>query len=304
MDDRATVPVNPGRMMRRATLAAIALAATLIIAKAIAFAATGSLAMLSSLTDSLLDGFASLVTAWAVRVALIPADDEHRFGHGKAEPLAALAQAAFITGSGVLLLVESVQRLRRPVPVENEAAGIAVMVLASGLTLALVIYQRRVVRLSGSLAIDADSLHYRGDLMMNAGVILALLLAGPAGLTLADPLIGAAIALYLMVSAWSLARRSVDVLMDREWPAEERERLLAIALSEPLVRGVHDLRTRVSGLDRFAQMHLEMDGALPLRDAHAVALAVERKVAAAFPNVHVIIHQDPQGMEQEPHAHP
>lgn len=299
--DAAVTSERTARLMRSATYASVATASVLIVVKLGAWAATGSLSMLSTLVDSLLDVVASLVNLVAVRHALTPPDREHRFGHGKAEPLAALGQAAFIAGSAVFLLFEAVHRLYEPRAVMRSDVGIGVMVFAIVLTFALTRYQAFVVRKTGSLAIQADSLHYLGDLLVNVSVIVALLLVSQLGWVHADPLIGLGIVAYIVFNAWCIARGAFDMLMDRELPDEERQRIREIALAHPEVRDLHDLRTRASGPKLFIQLHLELDGGMSLSRAHEISDRVEAEIAAAFPGAEVLIHQDPHGIE-EPRA--
>ena len=286
------------RLRRWATYASVSAAALLIAVKFAAWLETGSVALLSSLVDSLLDAAASLVNLIAVRHAMCPADREHRFGHGKAEPLAVLGQSAFITGSALLLLAEAVKRLILPVPVENPPAGIAVMIFSIAVTIGLVLYQRHVVRLTGSIAITADELHYRGDLFLNVSVIGALVLGSALDFPRLDPLFGAAIGIWIVYSATRLARLSLFQLMDHELPDEERERIRGIAQSHPDVVAAHDLRTRVAGPTAFIQIHIEMDGRLSLIRAHEISDEVEANLRAAYPHAEVIIHQDPEGVEE------
>jgi ferrous-iron efflux pump FieF len=294
VDDRAA----KGQLMRRATYASVATAVLLIAAKIVAYFLTDSVSLLSTLLDSLLDAAASLVNLFAIRTALTPADREHRFGHGKAEPLAALGQAAFIAGSALFLVVQAASRLISPQPLSHTGVGIGVMLLSIGATILLVAYQRHVIRHTSSLAIKADSLHYAGDLAVNASVILALVLTSFYGWLWIDPVFGAAIALYIVYTAWRIARGALDMLMDRELPDEARERIRALALANPAVRSVHDLRTRASGPTIFVQMHLEMDPDMRLDQAHAVADAVEAAIEGAFPGAEVIIHEDPAGLPE------
>ena len=296
------LPLIPGpradRLRRLATYASVSVAGLLIAAKFAAWLETGSVALLSSLVDSLLDAVASLVNLIAVRHAMSPADREHRFGHGKAEPLAVLGQSAFIIGSAMLLLAEAVRRLIWPVPVENPPAGIAVMVLSIVVTIALVLYQRHVVRRTGSIAITADELHYRGDLVVNVSVIIALALGPILGLPILDPLFGAGIGIWILYSAARLVRLSLVQLMDRELPDDERERIREIAQSHPDVVAAHDLRTRIAGPTAFIQIHIEMDGTLSLLRAHEISDEVEAQLRAAYPHAEVMIHQDPEGIEE------
>jgi ferrous-iron efflux pump FieF len=286
------------RLRRLATYASVTVAALLIAVKFGAWLETGSVALLSSLVDSLLDIAASLVNLVAVRHAMSPADREHRFGHGKAEPLAVLGQSAFITGSAMLLLAEAVRRLISPARIENPPAGIAVMIFSIAVTIGLVLYQRHVVRRTVSIAITADELHYRSDVVLNLSVIAALVLGSALDLSILDPLFGAAIGIWIVYSAVRLARLSLIQLMDRELPDEEREKIRAIAQSHPDVVAAHDLRTRVAGPTAFIQIHIEMNGTLSLIRAHEISDEVEAELRAAYPNAEVMIHQDPEGIEE------
>jgi ferrous-iron efflux pump FieF len=277
----------------------VAVAGTLIVVKLVAWLFTDSVSLLSTLIDSLLDAAASMVNLLAVRHALRPADREHRFGHGKAEPLAALGQTAFIAGSAIFLVIEAGHRLFSPRPVLHVEVGIGVMILAIVVTFALTRFQAHVVRKTGSVAIKADSLHYVGDILVNAAVIVALLLASQFGWFIADPLFGIAIAGYILFIAWRIARGAFDMLMDRELPEQERARIRGIVLEHPSVIDMHDLRTRASGRKTFIQVHIELDGALSLYRVHDVADEVEASLCAAYPGAEVIIHQDPYGIDEE-----
>jgi ferrous-iron efflux pump FieF len=302
MEHRDAVPVTAANeyLLRRATIVAVVVAAGLVLLKLTAWLHTGSVALLGSLIDSLLDVAASAVNMIGVRQALVPADREHRFGHGKAEPIAALGQAAFIAGSAAFLTLEAINHVTRPRAVEGEAVGIAVMLVAIIATLALVTYQRAVIRRTGSIAITADALHYTGDVLVNTAVIVALLLTTWAGWSLADPIFAFGIAAYVFWSAARIARQALDLLMDREFPDIDRQRIRAIAMAHPEVRAVHDLRTRSSGPNTFIQFHLELDGDITLAEAHRISDAVEASVIDAFPGAEVIIHQDPAGLEEPP----
>lgn len=284
--------------MRLATYASVAAACLLIVVKLAAWFYTDSVSLLSTLIDSLLDVAASIVNLFAVRHALTPPDREHRFGHGKAEPLAALGQSTFIAGSAIFLVIEAGHRLYAPQTIEHADAGISVMVFAIIVTFVLTRFQAYVVQRTGSMAIQADSLHYVGDMLINGAVIVALLLVSQFGWLYADPLFGLGIAAYILYTAWKIARGSLDMLMDRELPDDARARIKEIALSHPEVRNLHDLRTRTSGRQTFIQLHLEIDGKMSLNDAHLVADAVELDLQAAFPEAEVIIHQDPYGIEE------
>ena len=291
-------PATAQRQRLRATYASLGVAGVLIAAKLVVWISTGSVALLSSLVDSLVDIAASLLNFIAVRHAIVPADREHRFGHGKAEPLAALGQSAFLVGSAVLLMFEAVRRLVSPAPVQDPTAGIAVMVFSIIVTLGLVTYQRHVVRHTGSLAIGADELHYRSDLALNLGVIATLAIGSLFRVPLLDPLFGGAVGLWIIYSAAKIARLSLGQLMDQELPDSERARVRAIAESHPDVTAVHDIRTRVAGPTAFIQLHLEMDAGIPLLRAHEISDSVEAELQAAFPHAEIMIHEDPEGIEE------
>lgn len=293
--------IQNAKLMRRATYAAVVVAVTLICIKSAAFYLTGSVAMLGTLMDSLLDGAASLLNLVAVRHSLTPADDDHRFGHGKAEALAGLGQSIFIFASAGYIVFEAISRILHPSPVDNSTVGIVVTVVAILVTLVLVAFQRYVVAQTNSLAIEADSTHYRGDLLMNLSVIAALVLSGVFGIYWADPLFGIAIAVLIGISATRIVLGSYNQLMDRELSEGERERITAIALSHPEVIDIHDLRTRTSGARCFIQFHLELDRSISLMKAHRISDDVEARIMEVFENAEVIIHQDPAGLEEVTH---
>ena len=293
--------IDPERarlLMRRATNLAVAAAALMIVSKLGAWLATDSVSLLSSLADSVMDVLASLINLYAVRQALQPPDREHRFGHGKAEPLAGLGQALFISASAIFLIVEAVGRILEPEPIARAPVGIGVMVFATIVTTALVTYQRRVVRLTGSTAIRADALHYASDILMNIGVIAALALAMTVGWGLADPIIALVIAAVIIHAAVRVARSAIQQLMDREFPEQDRERIRQIVLEHPDVLNCHDLRTRRSGIDSFIQVHVEMDSSLTLLRAHEISDDVEARIRKIFPHAEVLIHADPEGIEE------
>jgi len=296
--DRKAHAAAEQRLRQRATYASLAVASVLIIAKFVAWIGTGSVALLSSLVDSLVDLAASIVNFMAVRHAATPADREHRFGHGKAEPLAALGQSAFLVGSALLLMAEAIRKLVSPSPVANPPAGIAAMVFSIIVTFGLVAYQRHVVRHTGSLAIGADELHYRGDIILNLSVIATLALGHLFSVPLLDPLFGAAVGLWIIYSAVKITRLSLTQLMDRELPDSERARVRSIAEGHPEVHAVHDIRTRVAGPTAFIQLHIEMDGEMNLLRAHEISDDVEARLQRAFPRAEIIIHEDPAGIDE------
>ncbi len=292
VDDRRS------RYMRGAALASVALGLTLSLAKAAAWFFTGSVTMLASLADSVLDLSASIITLVGVRTALMPPDAEHRFGHGKAEGLAALAQGAIMLGSAAFLLLQSIARLISPAPVAMAWTAIGVSLLAIVLTFALLAFQRFVITRTGSLAIRADSLHYAGDFLLNLAVIAGIAIAAYGGLPRADGLFGAGIAVFIAVQAVRVGRSAVDMLMDKELSGEMRETIFNIALGNPQVRGIHDLKTRGAGIRDFIQFHIEVDPHLSLKQAHLIALEVEAALSEAFPDAEIIIYVDPAGFEK------
>ncbi|MDG6354676.1 cation diffusion facilitator family transporter [Glaesserella parasuis] len=278
--------------VKRAANFAVIVAATLIIAKAFAWWQTGSMAILAAMTDSLVDLFASLTNMLVLRFALQPADDDHTFGHGKAESLAALAQSAFITGSATFLLLQGIQRLTEPQLVQSSELGIAISLFSIVLTAALVWYQKKVVKLTQSPAIEADSLHYQTDLYMNAAILVAMIL-NIYGVIYADALFAIGIALYILFNAAKMCWEAVQSLLDKALPQEEVDQIWAIALQHPRIIGIHDVKTRRAGAIRFIQLHLELDDHLPLVIAHDITDSLEQKILAVFPHSEVIIHQEP-----------
>lgn len=291
------------RLMRLATVAAVAVACMLIAVKFVAWILTGSLAMLASLVDSGLDAAASLINLMAVRHALQPADHDHRFGHGKAESVAGLVQAAFIGGSALFLGMEAARRFTAPTAVMREGVGIGVMLFSMAATVGLVVFQRHVVKKTQSLAIAADSAHYAGDVLVNASVIVAFLFSHFLDWAWVDSVFAVLIAAYLARNAWKIGVIAFDQLMDKELPETERARIIEVALAESGALALHDLRTRISGPNTFIQLHLEVDGAMSVVDAHDIANRVEETLAAAFGNAEVIVHVDPVGIV-EPVANP
>jgi ferrous-iron efflux pump FieF len=285
------------RLKRLATHAAVAAAALMIGLKIWAWVATGSVAILSSLVDSTLDLIASALNLVAVRHALTPADEEHRFGHGKAEALAGLGQATFVGGSAAFLLLESLDRLVLPRPVTETSLGLTVMVACTIITLALVLFQRHVIARTRSLAIGADQLHYTTDLATNAGVMLALFLSGWLGWTMVDPLMGLVIAATIGWGAFKIVSGAYHELMDREFDEADRDRIKAVVSAHKEVVSLHDLRTRRAGHHAFIQMHLELPPEMTLSEAHRVSDEVEDEIRRLFPDAEVLTHLDPAGLE-------
>jgi ferrous-iron efflux pump FieF len=288
------------KLTQRAAVASVTMALFLLALKSYAALETGSIAMLASLADTALDVVASLVTLFGVRVAAIPADEDHRYGHGKAESLAALVQVGIIAVSAIGIAWRAVERLLAHERTEDASYGIAVSLVAIVATLCLLAYQRSVIRRTGSVAIQADNVHYQTDLLLNLSVIGALVVDQYLGLTGADPLFGIAIALWLLYGAARASGEAVDQLMDKEWPEERRIAFARAAGEHPASRGVHDLRTRTSGAHQFAQFHIWVDPAMTVAQAHDVMEEIEARLARDFPGVEVLIHLDPEGQVDQP----
>lgn len=284
----------------RAAIASVCAALLLGGLKAYAAWTTGSVAMLASLSDSMLDLIASLVTLAGVRIAAQPADANHRFGHGKAEALAALFQVVLISASATFIAVRAIERLTSGDVAADPEAGIIVSVIAIGVTLALTAYQARAIAASGSIAIRTDRLHYQSDLLLNAGVIAALVLESVLHLRGADPLFGIGIALWLLWGAWHAAIDAIGQLMDREWPEEKRRAFIACAAAIPGFESLHDLRTRSSGSQDFAQFHIHVPATMSVAEAHDVVEALELRLEAEFPGTEILIHVDPEGQVDRP----
>ena len=285
------------RLMRLATVASTGTALILVLCKAVAYWMSGSTAVLGSMLDSVLDFGASLVNLFAVRVSLEDADAEHRFGHGKAEALGALFQGGLISGSAVFLAVEAINKILDPQPVSSPDIGIMVMAFSIVATILLVMFQRFVVRRTGSVAIEADSLHYLGDVAVNGAVIVALALGMFLDHMWIDPLFGLAIAVWLAKSAYEVFSTAIDQLMDRELPDAVRQDILASVVGVPRVMAAHDLRTRQSGISTFIQVHVELDGGMSLYQAHVIADTVEMEIEKVCPGADVLVHMDPAGAE-------
>jgi ferrous-iron efflux pump FieF len=290
--------MSHAQLLKTATWASVLVALGLIMLKTWAWESTQSVSLLASLIDSIMDSAAALINFFAVRYAMAPADKEHRFGHGKAEALAGLGQALLIALSVVWLLSQTLGRLVQPQAIQDASTGIGVMLASMVITAMLVLFQRWVVRRTQSTAIAADSLHYTSDLLMNFGVIIALILT-QVGYYGADPYLALIIGTYVLYSAWGIARNAFHLLLDHELSDEQRQTITDLALAQPQVLGMHDLRSRQSGHIQFIQLHLELQDDMRLIQAHAVADAVEGHIITAFPHADVIIHLDPVSIAQD-----
>ena len=282
---------DTSKLSKQATLASVLVALVLIITKTWAYLVTGSVSLLGSLLDSLLDGITSLMNFFALRFALAPADDDHKFGHGKLESIAALAQSAFMIGSAVVLVLNSFDVMFDERQVVASEVGIAVSVLAIVLTLLLVAFQKYVTSKVRSLVVEADSLHYQGDLLMNLAVILALVFVD-FGIVWMDAVMAIGIGIFLCVSAWQVGRKAFEDLMDQHLP-EVEARILELVKTAPGSAGCHDVRCRQSGPNLFVPFHLEMDGDSPLWSAHEIGDRIEEQIKTIYSNADVIVHLDP-----------
>jgi ferrous-iron efflux pump FieF len=289
-----------GELTRRAATASVSMASLLLLLKSYAAWATGSVAMLGSLADTALDLVTSLITLYGVRLAAMPADRDHRFGHGKAEAIAALFQVGIITFSALGIGWRAVDRLVSGRTTAHAEYGIAASLVAIAATLALILYQRRVIAQTGSVAIRADYIHYSSDMALNGSVIAALLLDQYLHIRAADPVLGLGIALWLIWNAWQASAHAIDQLMDKEWPEEKRRRFIEVAARHPELKGLHDLRTRSSGMHDFVQFHVWVDPQMTVAEVHEVMDEIEHKLEAEFPGCEVLIHPDPEGHVDHP----
>ncbi|HWK41954.1 MAG TPA: cation diffusion facilitator family transporter [Croceibacterium sp.] len=287
-------------LTRSAALASLAMALFLGVLKGWAVWQTSSTAMLGSLADTGLDFVASFATLVGVWIAARPADETHRFGHGKAEALAAMAQVMLIVLSGGAIAYRAVQHLADGGQTQAAGEGIAVSAVAIAATLTLLAWQRHVIRQTGSIAIRTDNLHYKSDLLLNLAVIAALVFDQHLGFTGADPLFGLAIAGWLLWGAWRASADAVEQLMDHEWPEDKRLRLIEVAARQPGISRLHDLRTRTSGDRDFAQLHVDLPPAMSVAEAHAITEQLERSLHEEFPDLELLIHIDPEGHVDEP----
>ena len=288
-----------GSLTTRAAIASVSMALFLLVLKLFAAAETGSVALLGSLADTGFDVLASLLTLFSVRYAARPADDNHRFGHGKAEALSALIQVVLVIVSAILIGWRAIDRLGSGETTAYPEYGIGVSIIAIGATLGLMTYQRYVVRKTGSVAIHADHVHYQSDLLLNIAVIIGIVLETMLSVRGADPVFGIAIAAWLLWGAYRAAQLALDQLLDREWPEEKRQRFIDVAMMHPQLRGIHDMRTRSSGAHDFCQFHVWVDPEMTVLQAHRIMDEVEEALMHEFPGVEVLIHPDPEGHKDE-----
>lgn len=291
-----------GELTTKAALASVSMALFLLALKIYAAAETGSVALLGSLADTGFDVLASLLTLFSVRYAALPADDDHRFGHGKAESLSALVQVMLVVVTAVLIGWRGFARLGSGEATQHPEMGIGVSLIAILATAGLLAYQHSVIKKTGSVAIHGDHVHYQGDVLLNIAVIIAIGLDAFLGVRGADPVFGLGIAAWLLWGASRSARMAFDQLLDKEWPAEKRERFLAVAAKHPRATGIHDVRTRSSGMHDFVQFHLWFDPKMSLGEVHDIMDEIENELAHEFPGVEVLIHPEPENQIHD-HVH-
>ena len=296
---------DPGRafLIRAASYASLSVAIGLALLKAWAWRETGSVSLLSSLADSILDILASALTFAAVRYSLSPADSEHRFGHGKSEGLAALVQSLIIGASGLYVCIEAIGRMISPRPIAAAGTGITVMAISIVATLALVTFQFHVARRTDSVAIRADAMHYKADIAVNGGVAVAIILTAATGEVRIDSVVGLLIAAYILWGAFGILGQSLDILLDREIPEEDRSLIREMALGHPDVLGMHDMKTRFGGNHYIIQFHLELDPAITLLRSHEILDEVEADIRARYVGCEILIHADPLGVQEQQHFH-
>jgi len=286
---------------RRITTLSVGTATILIVMKAFALGASGSVSILATLADSSLDLIASLATFFAVRWAAAPPDEEHRYGHGKAEALAALVQAGLVFASAVFIGWEAVQRIFDPRPVTAGGWAVGVVVVSIAVTLWLVWMQTQALKKTSSLAVAGDRAHYAADLAANAVVLIGVISGAYLGAPGLDAAAGLVVAVWLFWGAISILRDAADHLLDRAAPDADRAAVVAAVLADPRISGVHQLRTRMGGQVLMVQMHVDLDPSLTLEAAHAIVVEAEQRILAAFPHADILIHADPRGLA-EPHG--
>ena len=296
-----TEPKQAAKITKAITWVSVLVALVLMVSKLLAFIITGSVSLLASFADSALDLFASITAFFAVRYAAEPADEEHRFGHGKAESFASLFQAMLVAISAALVAREAIDRLLNPQAIVHGNLAIGVMLVSIVLTLGLVWLQGQAIKRSGSIAITGDQAHYKADLLANVSVVIGILIATYGGFGIADAIVGIAIAIWLMFTAWGVAKGALDQMMDRELPQTERDMIKKTALSVDGVYSIHELRTRASGVYIHMQFHLDLDPDMTLAEAHKIVVAVERKLLKTWPAADILVHPDPRG-KAEPHG--
>ena len=290
--------LNRNTLVRRAATISVNVAVILIIFKLMAWWETDSISLKASLIDSILDATASIINLFAIRQAQQPADKTHRFGYGKSEALSAVGQSIFVSGSAIWLLLEIIQRFHTPQNIQETTTGVWVMILSIILTTSLIAFQTYVIKKTNSTAIKAESIHYKSDLLINIAVLFVLISHEHTNLILIDPILGGIISMYILWTAIKIIREALKILMDRELDNNIRNKIKNIVLSHPKSKGIHDLRTRNSGVNIFIQFHLELEGKLTLYDSHDISYEIKKELIKQFPSADILIHKDPEDVKE------
>lgn len=285
-------------LKKTASLFSILVSAILFIIKLIAVIYSGSLAVLSSLIDSASDIFASFITFWAIKYSNKPLNKKHRYGYGKAESASALIQSAFIAGSGAFVLYDGFERFINPIPLKQTVLGLQLMILSLIITIILICYQKYVIIKTKSIAIIADSLHYKVDLLTNMLIIISLFLLDYYHLAWIDILTASLISIYLIWNAYRIATNALNDITDQEIDSKIKNHIIKIINKTKNINGFHDFRSRTSGNRIFIEFHLELNGNLSLYAAHQISKSIEEEIISIYPNAQIIIHQDPYGIKE------
>ena len=290
---------NTHLLVRSASIASLLVASTLIVLKYYGWVTTTSVSLLGSLADSLIDFLASVFVFVAISYSILPADAKHRFGYGKSEGLAAFVQSLFIGISGIYVCFEAIKRLLNPSQINQPSTAIWIILVSIVLTLALVMYQKYVVKKSKSIAIESDQYHYLTDTYINLSVLFSIAITGWTRFVFIDALVGLLISGVILYTSVTLLKKSFKILLDQEIQSEDRDRIREIALDHPKVLGFHDLRTRDTGRKYIIQFHLELDPNMSLLESHEITDEVTDNVLKLYPDSELIIHTDPLGIDEE-----
>jgi ferrous-iron efflux pump FieF len=290
---------NTHLLVRSASIASLLVASTLIVLKYYGWVTTTSVSLLASLADSLIDFLASVFVFVAISYSMLPADAKHRFGYGKSEGLAAFVQSLLIGISGIYVCFEAIKRLLNPSQINQPSTAIWIILVSIVLTLALVMYQKYVVKKSKSIAIESDRYHYLTDTYINLSVLFSIAITGWTRFVFIDALVGLLISGVILYTSVTLLKKSFKILLDQEIQSDDRDRIREIALDHPKVLGFHDLRTRDTGRNYIIQFHLELDPNMSLLESHEITDEVTDNVLKLYPDSELIIHTDPLGIDEE-----
>ena len=289
---------NTEPLVRSASIASLLVASTLIVLKYYAWETTSSVSILGSLADSMIDFLASVFVFIAITYSFLPADEKHRFGYGKSEGLAAFIQSLLIGISGVYVFTEAIKRLLNPTQINQPNIAIWIILVSIALTIALIMYQKYVVKRSQSMAIESDQYHYLTDTFINLSVLFSIVITGWTRFTFIDAVVGLLISGVVLYTAFILLKKSFKILLDQEIQSSHRDQIRKIALQHPQVLGFHDLRTRDTGRKYIIQFHLELDPKMSLLESHRITDEVTDNILDVYPNSELIIHTDPLGIDE------